>query len=187
MKIKHLVLEKLTNELNRDSRFKIDAQACANDTRLDIIIALIDQMRWPLDKTVDIITAVFLLHISNDLHQNVSVGNQAENGWQILHGDRLSSQAYILFVKYNSLKLIESMSQALKEVNQLNIELKQFIHSADFEFRLYIKKKRVVDLKLIRHLIDYLELRDFAKDLLEENLSNLSKADFFKEISINAK
>jgi len=60
-------------------------------------------------------------------------------------------------------------------------------HSADFEFRLYIKKKRVVDLKLIRHLIDYLELRDFAKDLLEENLSNLSKADFFKEISINAK
>lgn len=169
MKIKHLVLAKLTNEFKRDIRFKIDAQSCLNDTRLDIIIALIDQMDWPLDKAVTIITAVFLLHISNDLHQNVSMEKQVENGWNILQGDRLSSQAYVLLVKHQALNLIETMARGLKEVNQLKIELKQFAQSDNFEAKLYIKKKRELDLKLIRYLIDDLKLTDFAEGLLEGN------------------
>lgn len=179
VKIKYLVLEKLKNELNRDIRFKVSDQSCANDIRLDIIIALIDQMKWPLDKTIDIITAVFLLHISNDIQQDVSEENQADKDWNILQGDRLSSQAYILLVKYQALNLIETMARGLKEINYLKIDLKQFVQSDDFESQLYIKMKTEIDLKLIKYLIDYLELTDYANGLLGESSSTLSSVDLF--------
>ncbi|WP_440895735.1 heptaprenyl diphosphate synthase component 1 [Amphibacillus sp. Q70] len=154
MGIKQLVQNKLKSELNQATVQTAMDPFMINDDRLDIIIELINQLKWSLDKKIDIITAIALLQLSLDTHQQVSNERDSCNAKVILHGDRLSCQYYVLIAKYDEVSLIHSLAVAIKEVNQLKIQL---MNHAYLDGESYIKMKVDIELKLIIHLIHYLE------------------------------
>lgn len=155
MGIKQLVQNKLKRELNQATDLPTNDQLIISDARLDIMIELINQLNWSLDKKIDIITAIALLQLSLDLHQRVSNEQSSYNASVILQGDRLSCQYYVLMAEHDEVSLIHSLALAVKEVNQLKIQL---MNQAYLDGESYIKMKADIELKLIIHLIHYLEL-----------------------------
>lgn len=180
MEIKQLVQNKLTNLLNR---IEVNNQQLTSDFRVDIVIKLINQSNWPVDKQVDIITAIALLQMSVDIHQQVANQHCISNAWQILNGDYLSSQYYVLVAKYDEPCLIHSLALAIKEINQLKV---QVIHQQHPNDKLYLKKKVEIELKLLFHLIHYFDLHMLEAFIKEVGYYYLLEAEQ-KSLHMNLK
>lgn len=174
MALKQLVLDSLTNELNQDFPFNIEDAQYFNDSRLDVITYLIDQLEWSRVKKVEIITAIHLLQVASDALQLISNDKADWNSSLILQTDRLTSQAYILLSKHEEFVLIKWMALAEKEINILKIKVFQ---SGEPEPRHYIKKDETIKWTIIMNLVECYGLSHLKEDVetyLGIDIPNLS-------------
>lgn len=164
MDIKKKIQSQLSTELNKMTVAPDIKSRVLSDQRLTIMIALLDHSQALVEEKVAIITAISLLHLSLDIHSNVSNNDDIRNAVPILQGDQLGAQYYSLLTKHNQTQLTHRLAQATKEINQLKIQLEG---SIDCELDSLHKLRAEIESKIMIQLIQYTNLNQFERYFFE--------------------
>src|SRR5690625_3772723 len=85
-----------------------------DDPRITIISQLTNRLQVSAEENISITTAISLLQLSLDLHEDVSNLETIKNAEPILLGDQLAARYYQLLVEHEQLQLINRLARATK-------------------------------------------------------------------------
>lgn len=147
-------LSHILDQLSIDDRLKA---IMVDDPRITIISQLTKRLQISAEENIRITTAISLLQLSLDLHEDVSNLETIKNAEPILLGDQLAARYYQLLVEHEQLQLINRLARATKNVNQFKIQL---IESSKKECEFLFTMKVRIETELIIHLMRYVGVSD---------------------------
>gem|GEM_PF-5556667 len=147
-------LSHILDQLSIDDRLKA---IMVDDPRITIISQLTKRLQISAEENIRITTAISLLQLSLDLHEDVSNLETIKNAEPILLGDQLAARYYQLLVEHEQLQLINRLARATKNVNQFKMQL---IESSKKECEFLFIMKLRIETELLIHLMRYVGVSD---------------------------
>lgn len=147
-------LSHILDQLSIDDRLK---SIMVDDPRITIISQLTKRLQISAEENIRITTAISLLQLSLDLHEDVSNLETIKNAEPILLGDQLAARYYQLLVEHEQLQLINRLARATKNVNQFKMQL---IESSKKECEFLFTMKLRIETELLIHLMRYVGVSD---------------------------
>ena len=147
-------LSHILDQLSIDDRLK---SIMIDDPRITIISQLTKRLQISAEENISITTAISLLQLSLDLHEDVSNLETIKNAEPILLGDQLAARYYQLLVEHEQLQLINRLARATKNVNQFKMQL---IESSKKECEFLFIMKLRIETELLIHLMRYVGVSD---------------------------